>query len=219
MPNFQGKVTLQNCPVVTGTVQPWPVDYQASDFAPGGSEASAAQAAGKYFHLQGDTQLTAFMNNGELREGLYYVEGKVTISKGSLHGHVTIVATKEINISGTGENWQPYTRCLFLLSTKAVSYNQAAINISGGSSRWEGVIYTPNGGLQISGSGNTIPRGALIGRGVHLSGGNLNLTGMDFGDCASAAVTNQPPVVNAGPDQAIALPASAALAGNVFDDG
>src|SRR5204863_7994348 len=51
------------------------------------------------------------------------------------------------------------------------------------------------------------------------SGGSLNLTGMDFAGCASAAVTNQPPVVYAGPGQAIALPANAVLAGSVSDDG
>src|SRR5438876_5703967 len=44
MPNFQGKVTLGDCPVVASAVQPYPVDYQLSDFAPAGRDAVVAQA-------------------------------------------------------------------------------------------------------------------------------------------------------------------------------
>jgi RHS repeat-associated protein len=220
-PNFQGKVTLQDCPVVASTVQPFPVTYQQSDFAPGGSAALAAQAAGEYYHILGDTHLTAFMTNGILRKGLYYIEGNLNLSQGSLHGQVTFVATGTIIISGPGETWQPYTQCLLAFSTKTLPYNNSAINISGGSSQWSGVLFAPNGGVQISGSGNTITGGALMGLGVELTGSTLNLTGIDFSTC-SGTPTNQAPIVYAGQDQALNLHTNTitvALAGSVADDG
>src|SRR5689334_18972929 len=60
-PDFPGKVTLQGCPVVAGPAAGWPVYYQTNDFAPGGGEAVAVQAAGKYFHVVGNTDLSAFI--------------------------------------------------------------------------------------------------------------------------------------------------------------
>jgi hypothetical protein len=220
-PDFTGKVTLQNCPVVVGSIQPAPVTYQQSDFAPGGIEALAAQAAGQYYHILGDTHLTAFMTNGVLRTGLYYIEGNLNVSQGSLVGQVTIVATGTINISGPGENWQPYTRCLLAFSTKSLSYKNPAINISGGSSQWSGVLYAPKAGVELSGSGNTVTGGALIGLGVELTGSSLSLTGIDFNTCGGMP-TNHPPTVKAGDDQSLSLHTNSVfvtMQGSAADDG
>lgn len=220
-PNFQGKATLQASSVVATNTLVYPVNYSIAEFAPGGAEAAAAQAASKYFHLQGDTQLAAFIQNGVLREGLYYVQGKISLGNSALRGRVTLVATGEIEISGGSDQFEPFTRCLLALSGRQTSkHDEAAIKVSGGSGRFEGIFYAPGGGIEISGSDNVLPRSMLVARGIKLNGSNLDITGTDLDLCGASLATNRPPVVHAGADQATTLPTNTvALAGVVTDDG
>jgi RHS repeat-associated protein len=88
--------------------------------------------------------------------------------------------------------------------------------------QWSVVSTTPSGLTATFGS-STSPASmvSLTQAGVY----RLQLTGTESGLSASATVTitaqagNQPPVVNAGPNQTIELPASATLTGSATDDG
>jgi hypothetical protein len=149
--------------------KPLPIQYNISDYAPGGSEAIAAETEGKYhyfdkkFHVSGSDVVL---------DGLYYVEGDVKLSGKNIHGVFTIVAEKRIEVKGSKHNCSAYSTNLLLMSGKGK--DKAEIKIAGSKSTFCGVIYTKEGKIDISGSTNTI-NGGLFADTVKLSGSELKI--------------------------------------------
>jgi hypothetical protein len=189
-------------------VKPYPVDYELAEFAPGGPAAVLAAAEGQYFHLRPkkETDLRDYATNGILREGLYFVEGKIKLHDKITGGRVTLVATDEIHIHSHFATFQSYTDCLLAFSTlKTKDYKKHAIHIHGKNSKWQGIVFAPDGAIHISSSTkpdewdeegdkpdpvdypddedalteNATLLGALIGRSVRVNGKNFRVTGLD----------------------------------------
>jgi hypothetical protein len=152
--------------VVRNTTQvaaglPWSI----SDFAPGGRYSTAA---GYVAHND-----SLVISVGGLKPGIHYVAGDVIIAQSApnLTG-VTIVATGRITISGNA-TMSPAGPSLPTLLSGGGSCWLNAIQISGSSVTWTGIIAAPGGGIQISSS--AITGGRIVGGNVQLAGSNINL--------------------------------------------
>jgi hypothetical protein len=147
-----------------------PVSYDIAAYQPGGAAAIAAEQDGRYHYIDGTFEVS---DGGVQLDGLYYVTGEVVLSGSDLHGTVTIVAEREIEISGSDQNFTPYSDGLLLFSTRSAS-SRPAIKISGSNSMLPGIIYAPNAQLEVSGSTNAFA-GGLFGRTIRLNGSSLTI--------------------------------------------
>ena len=190
-PNNPNKITY-NPPPPANPVQTSPQDYPVSfaidDYAPGGAEAIAAQSA--YHYCACNKMDIGWLKDNNLydegtktlQDGLYYTTGEVDLSASDIFGNaVTFVARDEISLSGSTHNLGPYVdRLLFFTDKKYTQAggkqcNNAVVKISGSVHDWSGIIYAPNGLIEMSGSSNTTLAGTLIGFTVKLSGSVLNI--------------------------------------------
>ncbi|MHC1763416.1 MAG: Ig-like domain-containing protein [Verrucomicrobiia bacterium] len=182
--NFGGKVAFEDSQLIESTIKPYPVDFRLADFVPGSPAAKEAQTRGKYYHIQGDTRLEDYIVKRVLREGLYYVEGKVHLSAQNLNGKATIVATDQVQLSVSKGNLEPYVHCLLIYSAaQTARYDKSAIDISGSSTQWRGIVFAPEGGIAITGNDNGALLGSLIGLGVDVGGSGFSVTGIDLSSC------------------------------------
>lgn len=148
-----------------------PVSYNIADYQPGGAAAVAAQQEGRYHYIDGNFEVSD--GNVQL-DGLYFVTGQVTLSGSELYGEVTIVAQREIEISGSQQNFTPYSGGLLLFSERSAQ-SGPAIKISGSNSALPGIIYAPFAQIEVSGSTNSFA-GGLYGRTLRLNGSSLTIT-------------------------------------------
>jgi hypothetical protein len=151
--------------VVQGTIAAPPAwDY--NDFVPGGS---VQTALGSNYHVIG--------SSGPISaNGLYFVDGdlKPNFSIAANVTNVTIVANGEIQFSG-GINLSPYYNGLLLFSN-AASNSGTSVKISGSNLNWQGLIYAPNGNVDMSGSKNVSLAGSINALCVNLNGAGTNIT-------------------------------------------
>jgi hypothetical protein len=119
-----------------------------------------------------------------LKPGLYFTEGSVNLvmrGTGVRAAGVTIVARKEINISGSEIVMSASSREGFLLFANKVqvpggsSCNAPTISLSGSNISWVGTIYAPYGGVTMSASGNGSVQGAIVAYTVGLSGSQISI--------------------------------------------
>lgn len=153
-------VVRSSAPVASGL--PWSI----SDFAPGGKYSTMA---GYVAHND-----SLVISVGGLKPGVHYIAGDVIIgmSAPDLSG-VTIVATGRIIISGR-TTMSPAAANLPTLLAGGGSCWLNAIQISGSSVTWTGVIAAPGGGIQISSA--AITGGRIVGGNVQLAGSNINVS-------------------------------------------
>jgi hypothetical protein len=163
-------------PYVTEKKEEWPVDYDMADFQlPDGTEAKAAQLKGEYYEFPCsgkfyDWVKAEHMTGNAMDNGIYYMECNIKVDKlNNVTGNVTIVSTGDIDVSGDHQNWEPYVQDLLLFST-AGSGCDSVIKFSGNNNQWEGNIFAPNGGIQMSSANNFTARGCLVAQQVQLSG-------------------------------------------------
>ena len=154
--------------------RPFPVQYNISDYAPGGPEATAAENEGKYHYVSKNFH---YSGSDVVLDGLYYVKGNVKLSGSNISGVFTIVSEENIDISGSEYNGIAYSNNLLLFSGK----EKGEIAISSSKSTFCGVIYTEEGEIKMSSSKNTI-NGALFAETVKLSGSKLNIISTATGD-------------------------------------
>jgi Putative Flp pilus-assembly TadE/G-like len=156
-----------------------PATFTKSDFACTWSRTGS-------FNLNdsGDWWVNGDKNSNRLRSGVYCVtDGKLVISGSdttSEPGGVTFVAigtSSEVSISGSNFDLKPHTKNVLIYS-EGTGADSAKLSGSGGS--WEGIIYTPNGQTDISGSSNFSLRGSIIADTVKLSGSNWGITRFDY---------------------------------------
>lgn len=161
--------------------RPDPLNLDLSLYAPGGAiYRNVSQAT----YINGDFKV----GNSDTIEGLYYVDGDVSVAPNAKigpHG-VTIVATGSIDFSGNTvkyydevmkplQNGIQYPGLLFASSqapSKACGDN--AISVSGDNMDLTGITYAPKSGAQLKGSKMTY-HGSVIADMIDFSGSDAKL--------------------------------------------
>ena len=170
----------------TSNVQPWPATFTTSQFpctfnwATNGTVQLGADGA---WWVGGSS------SSGQLMPGVYCGTGSTTgfnLSSPNAAGSITLVAPGQISLTcGGGCDLKPYLHNVLIYS----NYNgDKALNISSSNGTWEGILYTPNGEVQISGGGNKTFLGSIVAERIHLSGSNWQLKGIIAGHRRSQLV-------------------------------
>jgi hypothetical protein len=153
-------IVQEPAPVASGIV------WAAADFAPGGVFSTRPG----YLAHAGDWTVDG---NGAT-PGVHYVTGNVVIADSApdLVG-VTIVATGTVTIAG-GSVLSPASPDVPAVLALGGSCKKAAINLSGGSITWAGVLAAPNGIAQIN--ANTLRGGSIIAAAIQMSATDVLIT-------------------------------------------
>jgi hypothetical protein len=174
---------------------PMPQFYRYEDFLPGGSKWNQVDASRRYYFTRSITLKSSGscpnpypMINGDssykLCDGLYVVyNGDVTIQGG---GTVTLTIVTNGEIKSTSSNnddayfkgfyREPDGKGQLLFFSTSNDTNNGAIQLSYARISWEGLIYAPNGLVNLSGSRGFTGNGAIFGYEVNVSGANFQLT-------------------------------------------
>ena len=162
-----------NNPVQTSVNTTWPISWTVTDFAPGGTYAVQAQAAGKYYEHSSKWSVSGA--GVVVPAGLHYCHGDVSFSGAGLQGiSVTVVALGAIDVSGAGINLSPYIPGLTFFTTKnPPSESTNAMSLSGAGNTG-GTTFCPNGKISLTGAGGTII-GAFLGERVDISGAGATI--------------------------------------------
>jgi Flp pilus assembly protein TadG len=139
-------------PVGDPVQEPWPVSYSTSDF---NCDFSASS-----FNWSGAVTIPS---------GVYCATSKINLSGGSgPSGNVTLIAP-QINISASNTHLTPYANGVLFFGT-----GPKAVQVSGSGGDWTGLIYGPNGEVQLPGALNYI--GFVESQTIHISGSGVNMT-------------------------------------------
>jgi hypothetical protein len=172
---------------------PMPQFYRYEDFLPpGGSKWNQVDASRRYYFTRSITLKSSGScpspgrNDGvsyKLCDGLYVVDGDVTIQGG---GTVTLTIVTNGEIKSTSSNndeayfkgfyREPDGKGQLLFFSTSSDTNNGAIQLSYARISWEGLIYAPNGLVNLSGSQGFTGNGAIFGYEVDVSGANFRLT-------------------------------------------
>lgn len=183
------------------TPQNYPIDLEYAHFVPGtepyaennedGWAYTAVMAFNPaHYHYfpesngfvnMGDLQ--PYMNGNDLEEGVYVTPVGFKFSGGSannmLGDDVTFVTRGEIDYSGNGTHLRPYFAGLLMLTDGFVNGGQCdnnpVIKLSGSNFSWGGIIFAPNGGVNMSAASNGTFYGSIIAGQVDLSGSNIQI--------------------------------------------
>jgi subtilisin family serine protease len=166
-----------------------PFTYNIADYRPGGAAALAAQVTGNYTVIDG----TLDVSDNSLLDGLYYVTGDAKLSTSNLSGTYTIVAEGMIDVSGSQQNLRPFSNGLLLFANKQEP-GGAVIKLAGSNSALHGVIYSPGGMIELSGSAYQL-RGVLLADSLKLSGSHMQIS-FDSSYCPGGA--GDPPPYQGG---------------------
>jgi hypothetical protein len=107
-----------------------------------------------------------------LADGLYFVEnGDVSLPSS---GRVTVVTTGQIQGSG-GSNLRSYYNGLLFFTTSSDT-GVGAIRLTGSDIVWQGLIYAPNGSVDMHGASNVTMAGSINASCVNMSGAGIDIT-------------------------------------------
>jgi Putative Flp pilus-assembly TadE/G-like len=171
-----------------------PLNMLLADYAPGGPSANKAPLYKAIFSAADDPDYkngTWNPVNGRSIEGLYYVQGDVSIGTNVIvdgdrngdgkHLGLTIVATGQISINtGSGMTLNYYSGgggdglIAFSGAGQGRSCGYNAIDISGSAVAVKGVVYAPYGGVNFNLSNLTM-YGAIIGNTITMGGSDFTL--------------------------------------------
>jgi hypothetical protein len=172
--------------------QPLPTLLDLDDFKPGGPAAVAAGA--QYVDASAEC---ASSNHGwqrnasqmPLASGVYWIPCDVHISGGNgATNNVTLVSTGAMQIDGVKGVFQPFHQGLQFATT---SQSAGALQLAGDSTLIGGVIFAPNGTVQVSGSSLSL-QCSVIGNEIRFANAR---TTIDARQCAYATVQRQSPAV------------------------
>lgn len=118
----------------------------------------------------------------ELKDGLYYTTMDIDLGFGNVTGeNITFVAGGTINISGSDQVLKPFKPFVdnLLAFSFAFPDNQCSdmvVKFNGsGFTDWQGTIFAPYAGIDMSGSDNTSFSGSIIGYVIKLGGSSLTV--------------------------------------------
>ena len=118
-----------------------------------------------------------------------YVEGSANLSGISFYGAGCLYAGGKISIKGSNTNYDSTSKICLYSGYTSTSKSDAAIDFSGSSKNFTGMLYAPNGSILVSGSNYTFS-GNIIGRVVDISGSNKTFQSQDISDSFHYATTS-----------------------------
>lgn len=164
-----------------------PLDLELADYAPGGSAATAAAAAGMYRYRDGHITMNWLKSNGYydqttevIEPGLYYATGNITINGNDLiAAGVTFVAEGNIDLIGPNHSFSSYIDGLLVFAANdpggdGVSCNTPVISQTHSGGVYDGYFYAPDGVVNISGA-NVVINGGVIAYAIDLTGDGLHV--------------------------------------------
>ena len=105
-----------------------------------------------------------------LKPGVYFTTGTLTLSGSGVTGNVTLIGD-EVKISGSDTTLTAFSNGVVLYGTGT---SNQAVKVSGSDETFTGIIYAPNGGIDISGSNEAVA-GGVVGQRVKLSGSSSTI--------------------------------------------
>ena len=152
-----------------------PVTFSLVDYAPGGSAATIAATASEYYYVGGDIDGDYILANGD---GLYYATGNINLDK-TVTAAVTLVAEGFIEVSGSNQILTHYIDGLLAYGAQPYTgidqCDKFVVSMGGSDNDWTGIIYGPEGLIEMNGSSSTTLTGSLIGFSVRLDGSSLTI--------------------------------------------
>ena len=174
-----GGVTATGDVTQVSSEEDWPIYYEYFDFGP------------CTFKSSGDLKITKFSEEywlnedfatGILKPGVYCAEEDISINQ-SASGNVTFISHRQISFSGGSFDLKAYQNDVVAFSDwDPNGPSKNVIHFGTASLTWEGLLFAPNGRIQISGSTAISGAGAVIGRTVKISSSDINITGLKFDD-------------------------------------
>ena len=189
-----------------GSAIKYPLDLTLSDYDLGSPRADAANAFGEYYDfgssvidekaLTGWSPPLAVLTATGIKithSGIYRTDGDVTLGKVELAPdvRVTFVAKGQIKLTGNSdfEGYDPIEgpngprMALFSeYQPTGNRCNNKAITVSSNGVAWDGVIFAPNGSVDISASSATGINGSIISFVINLSGSSITVSFQDDPD-------------------------------------
>lgn len=183
-----------------GSPKNYPLDLDIIDFRPGGTR--QASDPSNYFFAAPSTDIDngwmtsnghASGNNANIvidQQGIYYSPTAIDL-KGVTTApgvNVTFVAEGQIHVIGEADitGYAPVSAggysplILFSNASTPPSCSTNAIQFSGSDMTWTGLIFAPNGEVQMSSSStNATVNGSIIGYSVNISGSNFEINWQD----------------------------------------
>jgi hypothetical protein len=162
----------------------YPVDFDITDYAPGGAKAIATGA--NYYSCNCKMDKSWLISQGLyddttkiLEDGLYYTSDEISINASPIGNAVTFVAKNEISFSGSEQNLAPYVDNLLAFTDLEKSggskCSSSVVSFSGSEQNWTGIIFAPNGLVQLSGSSSSTFSGSIISYTINISGSDQNI--------------------------------------------
>ena len=164
--------------------------YSIGDYAPTG-RIPAGIPSGYYHAIKQGSDLSAphydpdfqdgsqtWQVNNRVLEGLYYVEGDVSLGTNVTFGPAgfSVVATGKISGNAVDVEYYHYSGSTGVLFFSGAETNcgSNAIDMSGNTTQWHGLVYAPRGGVRVSGSSLTLI-GIIIASTTTLDASTLTL--------------------------------------------
>ncbi len=178
MPNW-----FASGPTDNDTVYNWPLAaFNLDDYKPGG-----IYSGDPNYHYSAD-KWDFSSNNYTIPDGIYYAENEIVLSgqHQTCNACTFVVGNPDgkIIFNGNHHTLSPYINNL-LVFANGKGCTDDAVSYSGNNHIWKGIVYSPNGQLQMSGNASNTVDGCLWGAQVKLNGNAL-----DVSNCA-AYITGQ----------------------------
>jgi hypothetical protein len=148
----------------------WPFTFAAASFPCTYSRAGTFDLSSDGVWWVGGTKASK-----QLRPGVYCATGGggiIKLSDSGITGTVTFVAGYQVEISGSNFTLNPYSQGVLAFAQGNLD---TALKLSGSGGAWTGILYAPNGQVELSGSSNlTIVGGIVAGR-VKIGGSDITI--------------------------------------------
>jgi len=161
-------------------VKAYPVDFERSDFLP----CTYTRAGAFDVDRNGLWWVGGNKSSKQLKPGVYCATGRISLSTQSVQGNVTFVTDGDISMSGNDSSLTAFSNGVVLYTS---STDGNAIKISGSDGSFGGIMYAPNGSIDLAGSGMNI-QGSVIGNEIKLTGSNRTINGNVKGEGASQLI-------------------------------
>lgn len=162
----EGDNVIGTGPSDNNTRYDWPLTFfNIDDWKPGGlysSDPNYHSAASFIWSTEDEV----------IPDGIYYATNEIVVSGLNISGNVTFILDNpngKVTISSEGVTLTPYINGLLIYSTGSSCTNDA-VAISGNFATYSGIIYSPNGMIQLSGNESVTVNGCLWGAAVKFNG-------------------------------------------------
>ena len=111
-------------------------------------------------------------NSRRLRPGTYCATGWIKLSASDVQGQVTLSGGAGVDISGSNFNLSAFSEGVLACS---LGTGEPAIKLAGSTGTWAGVIYAPDGQVEMSGSSNASLVGSIVADTIKLNGSDWSI--------------------------------------------